>query len=436
MSTSAGDRLDRSRPVGKIPPQPWMSAPETVAVIEALAAAGDAVRFIGGCVRDALLKVDVRDVDIAVALPPQRVMAMLQRAGLKAIPTGIRHGTITAVVDRMHFEITTLRVDVETYGRHAKVAFTDDWVADAARRDFTINALSCTPAGDVYDYFGGLDDLGARRVRFVGDPSERIREDALRLLRFFRFYAHFGRPPPDEDALAACRERADDVERLSGERVRGEVLRILMAADPADALQLMRDNGVLAHVLPEAGTLSRLRMLTWLDSRALGLPTVSADATRRLAALVDEDGGAAERIADRLRFSNRERKRLVAAAARRFAVTPDADAATLARALHRLGAESVRDVALLAWAGELAGTPRPPLQRAEGWIALLARIDAWQPATFPLRGRDAIALGIRRGPPVGRALRAVEDWWEEGGCRAGHAACLEKLAEIAADNHH
>jgi len=198
----------------------------------------------------------------------------------------------------------------------------------------------------------------------------------------------------------------------------------------------MRDNGVLAHVLPEAGTLSRLRMLTWLDSRALGLPTVSADATRRLAALVDEDGGAAERIADRLRFSNRERKRLVAAAARRFAVTPDADAATLARALHRLGAESVRDVALLAWAGELAGTPRPPLQRAEGWIALLARIDAWQPATFPLRGRDAIALGIRRGPPVGRALRAVEDWWEEGGCRAGHAACLEKLAEIAADNHH
>lgn len=196
-----------TEPVGKIPPQPWMDAPETREVLEALSAGGVKVRFIGGCVRD-LFKRPVRDIDIASPEPPEQIMAKLRNAGIKVIPTGIDHGTVTAVVDKASFEITTLRVDVETDGRRAKVAFTDDWVADAARRDFTFNALSCTPVGDVYDYFGGLEDLGRGCVRFVGRASERIAEDVLRLLRFFRFYAHYGRPPPDQEALAACRERA------------------------------------------------------------------------------------------------------------------------------------------------------------------------------------------------------------------------------------
>jgi len=192
----------------RLAPQPWMTAPETRAVVAALTADGTEVRFVGGCVRDALLGRPVKDVDIATPDRPQRVMELLARAGIRAIPTGIEHGTVTAVVGRTPFEITTLRRDVETYGRRAKVAFTDDWTADAARRDFTINALSCTPDGRLYDPFGGLADLRAGRVRFVGDPEARIREDVLRLLRFFRFYAHYGAAPPDPAALAACRALA------------------------------------------------------------------------------------------------------------------------------------------------------------------------------------------------------------------------------------
>ena len=194
MSAQNGP-LRSNQPVGKLHPQPWMTAPETRLVLEALAEAGCEVRFIGGCVRDAVLKRPVRDIDLALPLPPDQVINLLRQAGIKVIPTGVDHGTVTAVVSSMHFEITTLRMDVETYGRRAKVAFIDDWSADAARRDFTFNALSCTPDGDIYDYFDGLEDLGHGRVRFVGDARDRIGEDVLRLLRFFRFYAHYGRPP-------------------------------------------------------------------------------------------------------------------------------------------------------------------------------------------------------------------------------------------------
>src|SRR5512144_1340575 len=196
-SPRSRDRAPPGQPVGKIHPQPWMTAPETRAVLEALTRDGAEVRFIGGCVRDAVLKRPVRDIDLALPRPPDYVMKVLRERSIKVVPTGVDHGTVTAVVGPMHFEITSLRMDVETYGRRARVAFTDDWVADAARRDFTFNALSCTPDGDIYDYFDGLEDLGHGRVRFVGNPSERIAEDVLRLLRYFRFYAHYGRPPPD-----------------------------------------------------------------------------------------------------------------------------------------------------------------------------------------------------------------------------------------------
>ncbi|MBX6323955.1 MAG: CCA tRNA nucleotidyltransferase, partial [Rhodospirillaceae bacterium] len=243
-----------------------MTAPATRAVLAAVTADGAEARFVGGCVRDALLSRPVGDVDIATPEPPERVLALLARAGIKAIPTGIDHGTVTAVKDGTPFEITTLRRDVETYGRRAKVAFSDSWREDAARRDFTMNALSCTPDGRVFDYFGGLADLEARRVRFVGDAATRIREDVLRLLRFFRFYAHYGSPPPDGEALAACRELAPLLPTLSAERVRAEVLRLLAAPDPCPALALMRDNGILDRVLPAAAGLDRLRGLVILGA--------------------------------------------------------------------------------------------------------------------------------------------------------------------------
>ena len=208
-------------PTGKLPLLPWMTAPETRAVLAALTAEGAEVRFVGGCVRDSVLKRPVGDIDIATPDPPRKVIELLERAGVKAVPTGIDHGTVTAVVGDSRFEVTTLRVDVETYGRRAKVSFTDDWMADAARRDFTINSLSCTPEGNIFDPFGtGLGDLGDERVRFVGNARDRVEEDLLRLLRYFRFHATFGRPPPDPDALAACRALAHRLPELSGERVR------------------------------------------------------------------------------------------------------------------------------------------------------------------------------------------------------------------------
>ncbi len=421
------------QPVGKIAPQPWMTAPETRAVIDALAVDGTEVRFVGGCVRDAILKRPIRDIDIAVPESPETVMARLGGAGIKAIPTGIDHGTVTAVAGGASFEITSLRVDVETDGRRAKVAFTDDWVADAARRDFTINAFSCTPDGDVYDYFGGLEDLGHARVRFVGIARERIKEDVLRLLRYFRFYATYGQPPPDADALAACRAFASGLPVLSGERVRVEMFRTLMAPDPADVVVLMRGERILEHVLPEAGDVGRLRMLTWLDTRAIKMEAVAPHPVRRLAALLDTDAAGAERVARRFRLSNRHKRRLMALAEPAVHLTPDSEETALRRALHRLGPVTVRDLVLLAWAGDLALEPRQPAARTGAWIALLDAADAWQPLAFPLQGRDALALGVPHGPRVGRLLKAVEAWWEDGDYRADHGACVERLRALVAE---
>ena len=376
----------------------------------------------------------IRDIDLALALPPMDVVALLERAGIRVVPTGIDHGTVTAIVAGVPYEITTLRVDVETDGRRARVAFTDDWIADAARRDFTINALSCTVDGAVYDYFNGLNDLGRGRIRFVGDARERIGEDVLRLLRFFRFYAHYGKPPPDADALAACRASADKLPLLSGERVRVEILRTLMSEHPADVFDLMRDNHVLAHVLPEAGDLGRLRQLTWLEGPGLPTGVVAADAIRRLAALVATDAEGSRRIADRLRLSNEQRDRLSIMVAPPVRLDPE-DEGGLQRSLYRLGSATVRDLALLAWSSERGAIGVMPSARSRQWLALLAAVEAWQPVSFPLKGRDVLTLGVERGPAIGRLLRKVEAWWEAGGYRADRAGCLARLEqEIAGKN--
>ncbi len=425
-------------PVGKIHPQPWMTSPQTKLVLDALRAGGHEVRFIGGCVRDALLKRHIRDIDIALPAAPQAVTGLLQAAGIRVVPTGIEHGTVTAVVGATPFEITSLRIDVETFGRHARVAYTDDWLADAARRDFTINAMSCTSDGDVYDYFRGLDDLGQGRVRFVGDPVERIGEDVLRLLRFFRFYAHYGREPPDAAALAACRAAAARLSTLSGERVRVEIFRTLMANDPADAFTLMRDDEVLEHVLPEAGGVERLRMLSWLDSKALRLQSVAPDPVRRLAALLAPGAGRteAEAVSERLRLSNAQGERLRLMLAPSHPVPANGNDAGLRRALHHLGVEAVRDLLLLAWAGELAAAPAARGRNGR-WIERLTLVDGWTAPCFPLRGRDALASGVAHGPEIGRLLEAVEAWWEENDFTADREACLVRLrALIAASRSH
>ena len=418
-------------PTGKIPPLPWMTAPATRAVIAALTAEGTEIRFVGGCVRDSVLKRPISDIDVATPDPPQKVIELLERAGIRAVPTGIDHGTVTAIVEDTHFEVTTLRVDVETYGRRAKVSFTDDWMEDAARRDFTINTLSCTPEGDIFDPFGkGLGDLGNERVRFVGNAHDRIEEDLLRLLRHFRFHVTYGRPPPDVDALAACRALAHRLPELSGERVRDELFRILLAAAPADAILLMRGERVLEYVLPEADDIGRLRTMAWLETRAIKIGSVVPDALRRLGSLLYTNSAGAEAVAERLRLSNSQKDRLMSLADPPLDITAGMSDYQVRHALHRLGADTVRDLALLSWSRSLAVEPRQPRLKTEAWQAVLEAADVWTPLRFPLKGQNALDLGIAAGPRVGALLEAVEGWWEEGDYRADHAACLERLSAL------
>jgi len=394
---SAGDS-----PVEHLAPQPWMTEATPV-----LAALGGSGRFVGGCVRDALLGRKIGDVDIATPLLPEEVMRRLEAAGIKAVPTGLAHGTVTAVVPPRHVEITTLRRDIETYGRHARVAFTDDWAADAARRDFTMNALFLDAEGEVFDPLGGLADLRAGRVRFVGDASTRIREDVLRLLRFYRFHAHYGRGDADAAARAACRALAPLLPSLSGERVAAELLKLLRAADPVPTLRLMREDGVLAVLLPEATRLDRLAGLVALED--------AADAIRRLAALLERD---AAEVAERLKLSAAERDRLLALVVPGAPVDLAADEKTQRRLAYRRGIDLYRDQVLLA--GAVTGA-------AERVRALLRLAETWRAIRFPLRGRDVTALGIPAGPEVGRLLAAIEAWWEADDFSADRPALLAEL---------
>jgi len=412
------------KPARTIESLPWMAAPETRAVVAALTAEGAEVRFVGGCVRDSLLGRAVRDVDIATHDAPEVALRLLEAAGIRAIPTGVEHGTVTAVIGGEHFEITTLRVDVETYGRRAKVAFTDDWRADAARRDFTINSLFLAPDGTLYDPFGGLADLEAGRVRFVGEAEQRIREDVLRLLRFFRFYAEYGRPPPDAAALAACRALAPLLSTLSAERVAGELFRLLLAPDPAAVFRLMAENGVLDRVLAEGRRLDRLAALVTVE-RAAGL---AGDPVRRLVALLAAEGPAAAAIARRLRLSNAQRDRLADLAAPAVPMNPGLAPPARRLALYRLGAERFRDAALLAWAEAVAAGGAAP--DAAEWGALLAFAETAPVPVLPVKGRDAVDRGVPRGPEVGRLIEAVEAWWIEGDFTADRAACLGRLEAL------
>ncbi len=331
----------RDRPLAA---QAWLRAPASRRVLAALGADGHAARFVGGCVRDGLLGLpDVgRELDVATPERPDQVIRLLERAGLPAIPTGLAHGTVTTIADDRPFEITTLRRDVACDGRHAEVEFTDDFALDAARRDFTINAMSCDDAGRLYDYFGGRADLAAGRVRFVGEAAARIAEDYLRILRFFRFFAYYGRPPADAEALAACRAAAPELRRLSGERIQAEMMRLLEAEEPVPALRLMVETGVLGEVIPGPVALERLARLIELAPES--------DPLVRLAALLrppPADSAAAAKVVDRWRMANRDAARLLAMTQEPL---PDLNATPgeRARDLHRLGAERYADLIRIA----------------------------------------------------------------------------------------
>jgi poly(A) polymerase len=389
-----------------------MDDPPVQVLLAALTRGGIAARFVGGCVRNAVLDRPVDDIDLAVGKPPETVMRVLEAAKIKVIPTGLKHGTVTAIVDGRTFELTTLRRDVETDGRRAVVAFTDDWLTDAGRRDFTFNALYADPDGTLYDPFEGRADLAAGRVRFIGDPDTRIAEDRLRVLRFFRFQAWYGQPPIDGASYQACARNAGTLGSLSGERVRKELLRMLEAPGAADALDAMREAGVLDRWLPEYDGSARLRALAGREDKPDGL--------RRLAAILPATADPVA-IGKRLKLSTQESLRLEVMLAREPVMDIAGGAKAWRAAIYRLGNGLYADRLLLA-------TDAPG-----DWRAALAMAMAWTPPELPVSGGDALKLGLKPGPKVGALIDAVERWWIDGDFAADRAACLAELERLTQD---
>jgi poly(A) polymerase len=394
-------------PTGALTPPPWMTEPATRRVLAALARPDAPARFVGGAVRDAVLGRAVTDIDVATPLPPAEAMRALAAAGIRVVPTGLDHGTVTAVTETRHVEVTTLRRDVETFGRRARVAYTDDWVADARRRDFTINALFADPDGTLYDPTGeGLADLEARRVRFIGDPAQRIAEDYLRLLRFFRFHATYGSGAPDTAALAAATAAAARLDALSPERIWTELKRLLGAVDPAPMIALMDAHGILAHVLATPADVAGLTRLIAVEAGAPPEPL------RRLAALLARRAAVEPTVA-RLRLSKAE-GRSVAASLGALAIIDQ----PACRLIRRFGRAAAHDALRLAQAHGLA-----PAAAA----AIAGALERWVETPLPVSGADVLALGVAPGRAVGALLDQLAVWWEDAGCAADRAACLDEL---------
>ena len=371
----------------------WLSAGALPRLLGVLDSDGEEARVVGGAVRNALIGLPVAEIDLATTALPQEVVKRVTAAGFKPVPTGIEHGTVTVVIDKHPFEVTTLRKDIETYGRHAKVAFGRDWKTDAERRDFTINALSATRDGVVYDYVGGLDDLGERRVRFIGDPAKRIAEDYLRILRFFRFHAAYGTSEhPDAAGLAACIAGREGLAQLSRERVRMEMLKLLVAEHAVPTLIAMTDAGLLLRVLGGVSYLGAFENMAKAEA-AIG---AAPDPLRRLGALgvmVAED---AERLWQKLRLTNHEHERLASLAEGWQRISPAFGEQGARALLYRLGPEHFTDHALLGWARSAA-----PASNAD-WHALATLPARWSAPVFPLKAADFIARGVEKGPRSAR----------------------------------
>jgi poly(A) polymerase len=394
-----------------------MGTAEVCAIIAALGK--DHARFVGGAIRNALMGREVTDIDIATPLAPDNVIGNLKAAGIGVIPTGIAHGTVTAVVNGKSFEITTLRRDVETDGRHAVVEFSSDWQDDARRRDFTMNALYASADGEIFDYVDGVNDLNARHVRFVGDPAIRIREDYLRILRLFRFHAWYGRDEIDADALRAAAAQKAGLKGLSGERVSKEVLRLLEAPDPMPSLRAMAAAGILAETLPVQLDLPRLARLIAIDAANFFKP----DALLRLAAALP-DSDAATAIARKLKLSNAQSDRLSDICSAQEKIVSYLSIKEVRKFLYRLGRDRFKDRVFMKWAEDSKDST------AIQWRAMLALADAWERPRFPLTGENVKAAGVAEGPLVGRILAEVEDWWIDSDFIDDEFSLAERLKAV------
>jgi poly(A) polymerase len=398
----------------------WLREGAVARLLSVLSSDGEEARVVGGAVRNALLGEPIHEIDIATAAVPDEVVRRAKAAGFKPVPTGIEHGTVTVVVDGHPFEVTTLRQDVETYGRHAKVAFGRDWRADAERRDFTMNALSATADGTIYDYVNGLDDLAARRVRFIGEPRARIEEDYLRILRFFRFHAAYGQGEPDREGLHACILGRAGLDKLSRERVRMEVMKLLIAPRATATLVVMSEVGLLLQVLGGVPYLAGFEMMTKVEAAAGFAP----DPVQRLGGLAVAVVEDAERLSERLRLSNSEQARLAAMGAhwRRFSPATGEKAARAL--LYELEPQSYTDCALLAWARANATA------HDDTWRNFVLLPQRWTVPVLPIRAADFIARGMTPGPALGEALRAAEQAWIAADFPLDQAA-LDSIADAA-----
>jgi len=396
----------------------WLSAGALPRLLAVLDGNGEEARVVGGAVRNALIGLPVEEIDVATTALPDEVVKRVTAAGFKPVPTGIEHGTVTVVIDKHPFEVTTLRQDVETFGRHAKVAFGRDWRADAERRDFTINALSATRDGAIYDYVGGLDDLKERRVRFIGDARQRIAEDYLRILRFFRFHAAYGTSDhPYSEGIAACVAGRDGLEQLSRERVRMELMKLVVAPHAVPTLIAMTDAGLLLRVLGGVSYLGSFENMAKAEA-AIG---ADADPARRLGALgvmVAED---AERLWQKLRLTNNEHERLASMAEGWRRISPSFGEQRARALLYRLKPEQFTDHALLGWARSQASA------HDEAWRALATLPARWTAPVFPLKAADFIQRGVPKGPALGAALVAAETAWIAAGFPSDEAG-LDKIA--------
>ena len=414
MSSQEG-RTDR-----KLDNAPWLTTGALPRLLAVLDRDGEEARVVGGAVRNALLGMPIAEIDVATTAVPEEIIKRVTAAGFKHVPTGIEHGTVTVIIDRHPFEVTTLRKDVETYGRHAKVAFGRDWRADAERRDFTINALSATRDGTIYDYTGGLDDLGHRRVRFIGDPAKRIAEDYLRILRFFRFHAAYGtRDHPDPAGLAACIQGRNGLDQLSRERVRMEMLKLVVAPHAVPTLISMTDAGLLLRVLGGVSYLASFDNMAKVEA-AIG---AEPNAVRRLGALavaVPED---AERLWQRLRLSNSEHERLASMGEAWGRISPLYGEKAGKALLYRLRPQQFTDRVLLGWARSNATA------HDTEWHALATLPQRWTAPTFPLKAADFMKRGVPQGPALGAVLAAAEQAWVASGFPDDQAA----LGAIADD---
>jgi tRNA nucleotidyltransferase/poly(A) polymerase len=413
--------VNDASPVPSLAGAGWLKDKDLQAVLSALDAENGATRIVGGAVRNALFGEPVRDIDLATIFVPAEVIKRAKAAGLKTAPTGIDHGTVTVIADGTPFEVTTLRSDVETDGRRAVVAFTGDWLEDARRRDFTINALYCDGQGTIFDPLGGLADVTARRVRFIGNADERISEDFLRILRFFRFFAWYGHGRPDPSGLKAVSRLRDGLAGLSAERVWAELKRLLAAPDPARALLWMRTTEIFQRALPESWGIVAIHRLMAAE-RTEGWP---ADSLTRLEALLPPDVGKVKALAKRLKLSRAEAKRLNA-----WAKAPDADPAldeaALAARLYRHGVQAVRDRLAHLFARDAEAGNRADAAALRKQIAFA---DEWEKPVFPLKGKDLLEAGMKAGPAVGKRLKALEEAWVDGGFDGDREALLDQLAE-------